>query len=151
MWGRAQHSVCGVIVMHSATHLKGKHFVFLDLHCKQLPLHSECPHTCLALSTQLGICWQPPQKDANCSAPLAPNSAVVLGSALPLAVPDSAAMQEAPVGGQHLVTQSEVAWQLLQKQSGTRHCHLLVKWDAPPVARHHHPVFTLDHPKFALP
>ncbi|PRW44397.1 ervatamin-B-like isoform X2 [Chlorella sorokiniana] len=45
----------------------------------------------------LGVCWQPPQKDSNCSAALAPNSAVVLGSVLPLAVPSLEAMQEAPL------------------------------------------------------
>lgn len=51
------------------------------------------------VALQLGVCWQAPQKDSNCSATLAPNSAVVLGPALPLAVPNLTAMQEAPVGG----------------------------------------------------
>ncbi|PRW05907.1 hypothetical protein C2E21_9413 isoform A [Chlorella sorokiniana] len=34
----------------------------------------------------LGFCWQPPQKDSNCSAALASNSAVVFGPARPAAL-----------------------------------------------------------------
>ena len=44
----------------------------------------------------LGFCWQPPQKDANCSAPLAFNSAVVFGPARPKAL-KSAVLSVAPL------------------------------------------------------
>lgn len=44
----------------------------------------------------LGFCWQPPQKDANCSAPLASNSAVVFGPARPKAL-KSATLSVAPL------------------------------------------------------
>ena len=44
----------------------------------------------------LGFCWQPPQKDANCSAPLASNSAVVFGPARPQSL-KSAVLSVAPL------------------------------------------------------
>ena len=68
------------------------------------PAHSTAPAACPPLTpSQLGICEQPPQKDSNCSATLEPNSAVVLGPALPSAVSDAASMQQAPVSGSRVL------------------------------------------------
>lgn len=43
------------------------------------------------------MCWQAPHKDANCSARITPNSAVIFGPALPTAVGSAAALQSAPL------------------------------------------------------
>lgn len=46
---------------------------------------------------QTGFCYQRPQKDVNCRARLNSNSAVVLGSALPRAVPSMSRLYRAPL------------------------------------------------------
>lgn len=51
---------------------------------------------CTLLLTQTGICYQRPQKDASCTNQLKPNSAVVLGPALPRGV-NSTQLHSAPL------------------------------------------------------
>lgn len=46
---------------------------------------------------QFGICYQRPQKDANCASPLVPNSAIVLGSAVPTAAGPPARLSVVPL------------------------------------------------------
>ena len=49
------------------------------------------------LLPQTGMCWQQPQKDADCSAALAPNSYVVLGDALPAALDSTSQLSSVPL------------------------------------------------------
>lgn len=45
----------------------------------------------------MGFCWQRPQKDADCKAAIMPNSASVLGPALPIGMNSTAQLQVAPL------------------------------------------------------
>lgn len=69
-------------------------FVLLTMtaHWRPVPLH----HVCLLL-LQTSFCYLRPQKDLDCHASITPNSAVVLGPALPRAIPSTSQLQRAPL------------------------------------------------------